>query len=79
MLGRIAEMAASHAPVEGAPKRNKVDDILDALDDEDRAIVLGWLHDRSVGSQQIHYRLLEADINCSHYTVQRWRHYNGLA
>ena len=76
-MGKIADSAASWAQP-STPKRTRVDDILDSLDDEDRAIVLGWLHDTSIGAKAIHHRLHDVDISCAHVTIHAWRHYNGV-
>lgn len=56
--------------------RNKVDDILDELDDADRAIVLSWLHDPALSDEVIEDRFDDFDIECSDSTVRKWRKRN---
>lgn len=75
-MGRISDAVESGAFEDGV-WRNKVDDILDELDDDgDRAIVLSWLHDPATSDQVIEDRLFEFDIECSDSTVREWRKRN---
>lgn len=71
-MGRIAEQAAED---DGEPlfKPNKVDRILESLDDEDRPIVEAWLADPAMSDEEIEERLFAADIQCSDSTIRRWR------
>lgn len=74
-MGRIAESAVLDATREREPLvwTNKVDLILDSLDDADRAVVLSWLRDPLMGPEVIEDRLFEHGIQCSDTTVLRWR------
>jgi hypothetical protein len=71
-VGRIAESVTTAHTVERVHV-NKVDRVLDALDDEDRAVVLSWLRDPLTGEEEIEDRLHEHGIACSDSTVRRWR------
>ena len=72
-MGRIAEAGDVFALPVNDTYRNKVDDILERLDDEDRAIVLAWLRDPDVGEEDIEFRFKTFQIRCSDSTVRRWR------
>ena len=78
-MGLIAEQVASAPPPKVTPKRSKLDRILDRLDDEDRTIVLDWLHNVDDWSDEdIERKLYDADIGCSDSTIRRWRRIRGL-
>lgn len=77
-MGLIAKQVASMPPPTVEPKRSKVDSILDSLDDEDRTIVLAWLHDPAVGEEAIERNLYKAGIGCSDSTIRRWRRLQGI-
>jgi hypothetical protein len=77
-LGIIAERVAEGLP-QPEPRPSKLDRILSSLDDEDRAIVLGWLHDNEVGTEDVEERLRACGIHCSDSTVRRWRRQNVTA
>ncbi len=69
-MGRIADAAIGD--VTQAVRTNVVDDILDELDDEDRAVVLSWLlGDRSANT--ISADLDSHGIRCSSDSIRRWR------
>ena len=77
-MGIIAERVAEGLP-QPEPRPSKLDRILSSLDDEDRTIVLGWLHDDDIGTEVIETRLLACDIACSDSTIRRWRRQNVTA
>ena len=78
-MGKIAEQLEARPVGVVATKRNKVDVILSRLDDDDRAIVAGWLNDPLMGCEEIEMRLLDADVECSDSTIRRWRMIHGVA
>ena len=73
-MGRIADAVASgeHA-VDDWRFTNKVDTILELLDDDDRAIVLGWLLAPDIGCESVEKLLRHHQIRCSDSTIRRWR------
>lgn len=73
-MGRIADEANSDGPV----KLNKLDRILAALDDEDRAVVMAWLHDDEMGDVAIELELWSYDIAVSDSTIRTWRRRRGI-
>ncbi len=71
-MGRIANEAPPEIDTANV-WRNRVDDILDELDDdEDRAVVLGWLTS-NLGAVDIVFRLDGYGIACHEKAVQHWR------
>ena len=73
-MGRIADSATDDEFVI-AERTNKVDRILDALDDDaDRAVVLSWLRS-DMGDHIIEERLADHGIMCSDTTIRLWRRY----
>lgn len=68
-MGRIADEVRDTVR---APWTNKVDDILDELDDADRAVVLGWLLG-DVGGRRLSFDLAGYGIDVSQSSVERWR------
>jgi hypothetical protein len=70
-LGIIAQQAATRTDTAGGWS-NKVDRILADLDDEDRAIVLGWLTG-GMGSRSVSADLADFDIVVSPDSIDRWR------
>jgi len=77
-MGQVAERVAEGLP-DPPTRPNKLDRILAGLDDDDRAIVLGWLHDDDLGEEHVEHRLRACGIGCSDSTVRRWRHRNVRA
>lgn len=74
-MGRIADNV-DDSVTDVAVFTNKVDTILERLDDdEDRAVVLSWLLDPDVSDQAVEMRLRAHDIRCSDSTVRLWRRY----
>lgn len=72
-MGRIAE--AVNNDCEAVERTNKVDRVLESLDDDDdRAVVLSWLLS-DMGDQDIEDRLYDHGIKCSDSTIRLWRHY----
>lgn len=72
-MGRIAD-AANDDDADGLTFTNKVDTVLERLDDDaDRAVVLSWLFDPDVGDEEVELRLLAHGIRCSDSTIRRWR------
>jgi hypothetical protein len=76
-LGILTELDA-HASTHVAGKRNKVDRILEDLDDADRELVEGWLRG-GTSEEWIEMRLWQASIQCSDTTIRRGRKLNGIA
>jgi hypothetical protein len=77
-MGIIADHVAHGLP-DPPPKPGIVDRILASLDDEDRAIVTGWLHDPDVAHVWIEARLNAAEYPVSDSEIGRWRRKNGAA
>lgn len=77
-MGIIAERQANAPEQPPAVKRNKVDRILDRLDDDDRSIVHGWLCDLDMGEETLEAELFAVGIVCSDSTIRRWRRANGI-
>jgi transposase len=79
-LGHVAERVAQgiSKPTDNR-KTDKLDRILAELDDEDRAIVLSWLHSRDVTQDEAEDRLADCEIFVSASTVRRWRKRNAPA
>lgn len=74
-MGRIADATPIDEGDDDQPFTNKVDDILDGLeDDADRAVVLSWLYS-DIGDEAVESRLFEHGISCSDSTIRRWRRY----
>ena len=72
-MGRIADAASDDTDV-GLTFTNKVDAVLERLDDDaDRHVVLSWLFDPDVGDEEVEWRLLAHGIRCSDSTIRRWR------
>jgi hypothetical protein len=69
-MGRIADEVQTSPR---SPWTNKVDDILAELDDDDRAVVLGWLLG-ALGARVVSRDLADYDIDCSADSIDRWRH-----
>jgi len=79
-LGHIAERVAQGIPAAVDERRgDKVDRILAELDDEDRAIVESWLHDRHLSQEDVERKLDACGIQCSDSTIRRWRKRNAPA
>ena len=77
-MGRIADAGDIFAEATSRTQVNKVDLILERLDDDDRGVVLSWLNDDAVTCEEIEERFAAFDINCSDSTVRRWRRYQRL-
>lgn len=73
-MGRIADEASTG----GAVRPNKVDRILESLDDDDRAVVMAWLHDDEMGDVAIELQLWGYDIAVSDSTIRTWRRRRGI-
>lgn len=73
-MGRIADGLTD----EPTPRRNKVDRILDELDDDDRVIVEGWLCDGDMGARPISDKLHAYGIELSPDRIWTWRRRNGI-
>ncbi len=74
-MGRIADETPPEAD-EVTVWTNRVDEILDGLDDDDdRAVVLSWLMSPSTvwPAGDIALRLSGYGIHCSDKSIQRWR------
>lgn len=73
-LGLIAQEAATQtrsSPPKGLS--NRIDVILGELDDDDRAVILGYLRDPDVSAPWL-YRLLKSyEISNSERAIQQWR------
>jgi len=78
MMGRIADTVAEGLP-DPPTRPNKLDRILAGLDDDDRGIVLDWLHDLDLGEEHVEDRLRACGITVSDSTVRRWRRHNVRA
>ena len=72
-MGRIADATEVDVNDQSA-WCNRVDEILsDELDDDDdRAIVLGWLRSE-LSAPDIEFRFESYGIRCSDKSIQRWR------
>jgi hypothetical protein len=71
-MGRIADEQQPE-PDAASAWTNRVDDVLEQLDDDDdRAVVLGWLMS-SVSAADIMFRLDAYGIRLSDKSVQQWR------
>ena len=73
-MGRIADAGDTFTDT-GRTFTNKMDRVLEELDDDDRAVVLSWLADGDIGDEQLEMRLLAFDIFVSDSTIRRWRNY----
>ena len=77
-MGRIADAAADDDVEHVDVFTNKVDDILDNLeDDDDRAVVLSWLLSPSMPDETVEFKLFAHGIRCSDTTIHRWRSYQA--
>lgn len=75
-MGKLSELDAD-AFTHVAGKRNLVDQILEDMDDDDRALLDSWLRGRAT-EEWIELQLWKADIQCSDTTIRRWRKLNGI-
>ena len=76
-MGRIAANVATSVDEPPPTFSNKVDTMLEDLeDDDDRAVVLGWLRSR-MAEEELEQRLLAHGIQCSDSTIRRWRRYQA--
>ena len=75
-MGKLTESTASQVPP--TPRRMLLDEIMDDFDDDDRNLLLSWLHDRSVSDETIELRLDVIGVSCSDSSVRRWRRFNGV-
>ena len=75
-MGRISEAGDIFAVTERTLV-NKVDAVLESLDDDDRTVVLSWLADGGVSCEEIEERFAAFDITCSDSTIRRWRRYQA--
>jgi hypothetical protein len=48
------------------------------MDDQDRQLLLTWLHDVETGDPAIENRLREAGFHVSDSSIRRWRRRNGI-
>ena len=71
-MGRLTDNDAAAPPTAGT-KRTKLDVILEQMDDDDRDLLTSWLHDTTVGCEDIELRLLAAEVDVSDSTIRRWR------
>lgn len=77
-MGRIADAVDDRDITDGHTFTNKVDAVLERLDDdEDRAVVLSWLMSPDIGDEEVEQRLLAHGIHCSDSTIRRWRRYQS--
>ena len=78
-MGRIADADDTFVDDTSLVYVNKVDRILERLDDdEDRAVVLSWLRDDQVSSETFRWRMASFGIAVGGCTIRRWRQYQGL-
>jgi hypothetical protein len=76
-MGRIADAVDTEVDLGPRVFTNKVDTVLERLDDDDdRAVVLSWLLS-DLGDEEVEQRLLAHDIGCSDSTIRRWRRYQA--
>ena len=76
-MGRIADNAATADEPPPYVFTNKVDTVLEDLDDDDdRAVVLGWLRSR-MSEEELEQRLLAHGVLVSDTTIRRWRKYQA--
>lgn len=74
----MGQLAANTGSVK-RKRPGKLDRILADCDVEDRATLLGWLHDATVGDEDIEFELWDrAGIECSDSTIRRWRRSNRV-
>lgn len=74
-MGRIADTVGQQPDAGDLPPfTNKVDVVLESLDDDDdRRVVLSWLRDPLVADELIEDRLRCHGFACSDSTIRRWR------
>ena len=77
-MGRIADAANDDDVDVGLVFTNKVDTVLDRLDDDDdRRVVLSWLFDPDIGDEEVEIRLRKHGIRCSDSSIYRWRRFQA--
>ena len=64
---------ADHKP---ARKRGHLDHLIDSLPEDDRATLLGWLHDPSFTAASIGRILRAEGYDAENYHVVHWRNRN---
>ena len=75
-MGRIADSVDTDTDIDGFEFTNKVDVILEQLDDDDdRAVVLSWLLSDEVADQEVELRLRAHRIRISDSSIRLWRKY----
>lgn len=75
-MGKLAERHDERC--RSGPVGSKMQRILDRMDDDDRELLLSWLHDDEIGDKRIEGWLRDAGIDVSDSSIMKWRRANGI-
>ena len=73
-MGKLTDQDAERRRT--GPSGCIVDRLLESMDDDDRALLLSWLHDAQLGAPTIERRLRDAGFDVSDSSIHRWRNRN---